>query len=298
MPLLSPKEVITRGLKYAKVSVKSKWKLERLEDEFHAQYGSDSTSVAMVWYHISEKDDLTKIEKKKGLSRLLMAMHFLWAYNRNCKELGRKFNVCDNYAKGCYLWKWIERIHALSADKIMWSHELDDPDGPTNVIWVDAVDMSTWEKKHPTLPKDPKNFTHKYNGAGVKYQVVVAVHLARVVGIYGPYLGAVSDKKILKLSGVLDKLKDGKMAVVDKGYINHALKDKLSWPNPHEAPEVSQYKSRIRMRGETFNGRVKYFKILRECFRHNLKYHKLAFTAVAVIVQYQMDYGMAPLYSV
>jgi hypothetical protein len=306
MPLLSSTEMLTKGLEYAKVDVKRKWNGERLQDEFHAQYGSDSTSVAMVWYHLTEKENLplkpedmlSKVEKQKGLRRFLMAMHFLWAYNRNCKELGRKFNVCDSYAKGKHLWKWIRRISSLAADKILWSHELDDPDGPTNVIWIDCVDMPTWEKKHPTLPKDPGMFTHKYARSGVKYQVVVAVHQSKVVGIYGPYRGGEGDQAILDMSGVLDKLKNGKLAVVDKGYINHAWKDKLSWPNPHESPAVSVYKGRIRMRGETFNGRVKFFKILRECFRHSLDYHKDAFTAVAVLVQYQMDYGMAPLYSV
>ncbi len=102
----------------------------------------------------------------------------------------------------------------MAAHKILWSHELDAPDGPINVVWIDCVDISTWERKHPTLPKDPGMFTHKHARAGVKYQVVVAVHQSKVVGIYGPYRGGMGDKTILDTSDVLDKLKNGKLVLI------------------------------------------------------------------------------------
>ena len=63
-------------------------------------------------------------------------------------------------------------------------------------------------------------FTHKHGNAGIKYQMVVAVHQSKVVGIHGPYRGGLGDMAILEISGVLDKLKNGKLSVADKGCIN------------------------------------------------------------------------------
>jgi len=295
-----------KALEYAKTDVNPKLGDARQQDLFHAMYGSDPLPVAQSWNHLigrgheltlAPRDVMSEKEKTHGLRKFLMAMHFLWAYPRNAIELGGKFGVSEKYAKGNHLWKWVRRISALAAIKIVWGPELDNPNSPSYSVWVDAADMPTWELKHPTLPKDPGYFTHKHHRCGVKYQIAVAVNSPNIVHISGPHRGGVGDKTILELSGVLENLKEGKLAVCDKGYIDKKYADKLSWPNPHDAPDLNEYKSRIRMRGETVNGRMKFFKILRECFRHDLEHHRDVYTAVAVMVQYQMDNG-APIFAV
>ena len=54
---------------------------------------------------------------------------------------------------------------------------------------------------------------------------------------------------------------------------------------------VKSFKRRARARHETFNGRLKNFKILAERFRHGVPKHKAVFEAICVIVQYDMENG-------
>ncbi len=229
-----------------------------------------------------------------------MAVHFLWAYPKNRMVLARKFDVCDDYAyRKSHLWKWIRRISSLADLCIYWpTQEFSKQNAPTNLIWIDGVDKETWEYwHHETLSKDPNMYSHKHNHAGLRYQVCIAVHMSRVVDICGPYPAKTSEQQILEESGLLDKLPAGKLAVVDRGYINNKRKDKLSWPNRYDSEEVNNHKSRIRNRGETFNGRMHFFAIMSKTFTHNPEYHRHAFVAVATLVQYQMDNG-SPLYTV
>jgi hypothetical protein len=101
---------------------------------------------------------------------------------------------------------------------------------------------------------------------------------------------------MLHESGVLNMLKEGKFGIVNRRYIDVKLKDKLSWPNPQDVPVVNNFKSRARLRHETFNGRIRHFNILSEIFRGSEK-HGPAFEAVCVLVQYQMENG-SPLFAV
>ena len=68
-------------------------------------------------------------------------------------------------------------------------------------------------------------------------------------------------------------------------------------PNTFDSKKLQNFKSRARLRQETFNGRLKYFSVLSETFRHSIAKHKLAFEAICVIVQYQMDNG-SPIFDV
>ena len=87
---------------------------------------------------------------------------------------------------------------------------------------------------------------------------------------------------MLEKSGILKKLKKGKLAIFDKGYIEKSNGHKLSWPNSHDSKAVNNYKSRTRMRRETFNGGLKNFAICSNTFRHSEAKHTIAFLAVLV----------------
>jgi hypothetical protein len=56
-------------------------------------------------------------------------------------------------------------------------------------------------------------------------------------------------------------------------------------------------KNRAKARQETFNKRIKIFKILDERFRHSVKKHKAVFEAVCALVQYEMENGH-PLFTI
>ena len=96
---------------------------------------------------------------------------------------------------------------------------------------------------------------------------------------------------LCRQGGLLEKLKDGKLAVLDRGYISSAESGKTSTPNDMDSPEVNNFKSGVRLLQETFNSRLKDFKVLAETFRQGKDKHEAAFVAIVVIVQYQMENG-------
>jgi hypothetical protein len=93
--------------------------------------------------------------------------------------------------------------------------------------------------------------------------------------------------------------KRSKLTIADRGYKSKdkAERDLFSIPNLHDSKELSNFKSRVRLRQETFNGRLKCFNSLSSTFRHGFDTHQHVFEAVVVTVQYQMDNG-SPIFAV
>jgi hypothetical protein len=296
--LLDPEELRDIALKFLGI----KKKLEQQKElEFHKHYGSNSLTIASMWFDLCHTDiesaKLTSKEKQGGLKMFMAAHFYLWSYTKNANMLGSRFHVCEKYARGDYLWKWIRRISLLSENVITWPSRLDAPNTEIFAITIDGVDKKGRERKHPTMNQDPKRYTQKHNHAGLKWQVAISVYTSKCVHIHGPCRGGMGDREMLEESGVLDKLKHNKVAIVDRGYIKKENCHKLSWPNPQDSKALNNFKSRARLRQETFNGRMCFFDILSHEFRHTEQKHGIAFLAVATIVAYQMENG-SPLYDV
>ena len=97
--------------------------------------------------------------------------------------------------------------------------------------------------------------------------------------------------------GLADKIPEDKLAVVDRGY-KDPTNSSVSLPNTTDPPELNSFKTRARLRHETFNGRLKKFRILDATFEHTpLGKQEIALQAVATLVQHQIDQGW-PLYDV
>ena len=65
--------------------------------------------VATVGGHSNINLTLCNNEKgEKGMIFLLMALHFLFMKPKNRVNLARRFNICDKYASGKMLWKWVK----------------------------------------------------------------------------------------------------------------------------------------------------------------------------------------------
>lgn len=94
----------------------------------------------------------------------------------------------------------------------------------------------------------------------------------------------------------MNKILRGKRAVADRAYRGEK-KRYTSVPNATDEEELRKFKARARMRQETFNARIKNFKVLDERFRHGFEKHKAVFEAVCVICQYQLENG-SPLFEV
>ena len=294
MMLLMPSEVLEQGLRFVN--------LDRLigkksaEVWFRKHYGSGSLDLAEMWYDLNNTDieeaKLDEVEKSmSGFKKFMVAHHFIWTYPKNSYQLASRMGVCECYARGEPLWKWVKKIAALKAKKIVWDRD-DCPE--IFALSIDVTDFQTWEKQHDTYNQDPANCSRKFNHCGVKYEIGLSIFESKIQWINGPYKGSVHDITIFR-----DKLKakmpEGKIGIVDRGYQGEA--GLLAVPNDKDPKPLRNFKSRARCRHEALNGRIGKFKCLYEPFRHGWDKHKIALEAVCVAVQYQMDNG-AELFAV
>jgi hypothetical protein len=145
--------------------------------------------------------------------------------------------------------------------------------------------------------------SHKSNKAAWRYEICLAIHEPQCLWINGPYKAGTGELTIFRkengLKSKLQGMSGKKKLVVDRGYTSSEPDEihLLSIPENTDSEALRKFKTRARMRHETFNGRVKNFKAIQDVFRHSRVNHKTAFEASCVIVQYQMDNGN-PIFSV
>lgn len=194
--------------------------------------------------------------------------------------------------------KWIAKIAAQRARKIVWDDSLSKASTQVFCVSVDGKDFKCWEPKHDTLPVDPQMKSSKFRKSGWKYEIALSVWDAKCVWLSGPHKASKHDMTIFR-EGLKAKIAPGKLVSADLGYRTSQPDEvgMMSFPNSMDTDALKEFKSRIRCRHETFNGRLTFFKILQDTFRHSKDKHKLAVEAVAVTVQYQMDNG-SPIYHV
>jgi hypothetical protein len=298
--ILSPSDVLQKGLGYIGVDqeLQAKMSLDRKAESFKAHFGSSPLVIAYIW------NDLCNNESEKGFKRYMISHYYLWTYTKNCNLLMTRFNTCKSYVEGQELWFWPKKIGALKKIKIVWSEDLNSQQGSAIIaISVDGVNYRSWEQQTETLNRDPKFFDHKHNSCGFKYEIGLHIYEPKIIWIKGPIRAGKGDREIFREDGGLqEKLADtpGKLCIADGGYAMsevHGGRGFLCLPNSTDSKELKQFKSRVRCRHETLNGRLNNFKILQDTFRHGMNCHGIAFEAVAVIIQYQMDNG-APIFDV
>jgi DDE superfamily endonuclease len=162
---------------------------------------------------------------------------------------------------------------------------------------VDGVHCSIEE---PRKVPSKKWFSHKSNGPALTYQVVIALRENKVLFISGPYPAGQSDIIVFrKDDGIKHRIPPGKRIVADRGY--NGEPEVLSVPSHlHDSLLANNFKRRARARQETFNARLKEFKVLDVPFRHLIKLpmeqqyslveHKRVFESISVMVQYDLKY--------
>ena len=139
---------------------------------------------------------------------------------------------------------------------------------------------------------EPGWYSHKFKGAGLRYEMGVCIQTGWIVWMNGPYpCGAWSDLKIFnfKLKHMLD---EDENAVADGGYKNGG--NKVATPGGvHTINE--RMKGKARARHENVNGRLKMFAICNTKFRHSLTMHHDVVMAVANIVQLGIQSNISPI---
>ena len=165
-----------------------------------------------------------------------------------------------------------------------------------------SVDGVHCEIQEPRKVPDKIWFSHKSNGPALTYQVVIALRENTVLQIAGPYPAGVPDIVVFrKDDGILGHIPPGKRIIADRGYNGERGLEVLSVPSHlHDSLVAANFKRRARARQETFNARLKEFKILAVAFRHlkklpteeeySLEEHKRVFYSITIMVQYDLKY--------
>ncbi|CAB9522899.1 unknown protein [Seminavis robusta] len=300
--LLSANDVEEIGLKIMRVRLSRKNK-KRLKWEFHKHFGLSPLDIAECWYQLCNFDHglLSKAEKsEKGFKRCLGAIYWLWARPKNVGIFASRFDMCVDYCQGKELWKWIGRIAGLSKKYIVWDKSIDRNDTEIFALSADGVDFPMWEIQHDKYPYDSKAMSHKFKSCGGKYIIALSTFRSQCVFIAGPFKGGKGDLDCFKDGGLMKKLKkSGKICHVDRGFRSKSARERerFAYPDYMDSKELHNFKSRSRLRQETYNRRLKHFQCLSETFKNGFEKHGIALRAVAVLVQIQMNNG-SPLYCV
>lgn len=289
-------EVLVRGLLKARFTLRriKRAKAKTNRERFESHYGVTCTIAVRVFHDLQQTafDDARVDGSEINLDHFLMALYFLKLYPKEA-QIEALFDLSPKWAR-MKIWRYAKAIQALKQEKIVW------PEFDEDEIWVVSVDgIHCWirEPEHPTWSRDSTFFSHKYNKAGMGYELGIHLWEPKLIWMKGPHKAGKNDAGVFKANGGLrDKLLSvGKKAIGDLGYRGH--QDVISVPNVQDSRPVKLFKSRASMRHETFNGIIKEFGCLAGRFRHDADKFKTCFEAVCVLAQYKLEMGR-PLFDI
>ena len=162
---------------------------------------------------------------------------------------------------------------------------------------VDGVDMEIAEPWPYCKSVSKMWFSHKFKGPGVRYEVGICIKTGYCVWISGPFPCGEMTDCVIFMAGMVNFLEDDERVEADDGYLN-ASPMYAKCPGAMTArKDRLQLQSKVRARHETFNKRLKQWKILADIYRHPLEKHYKVFHCVAVITQIILEHEQ-PLFQV
>lgn len=247
---------------------------------FKSMYGTYPIVVQQLW----EKLQANQTSKKLKMDYIFWALFFLRKYPRQ-DELETKLER-DPVTLRKWIWTIIYGLQDLKAEYVRFPN-YDKPNTLQFILSVDGTDCPI----HEPRPFNKQWFSQKFKGPGVKYEIAIDVLTGDCVWISGPFKASKSDIRIFREDGLMALIPAGRLVIADKAYRGEP--NVVSFPNHLDDEEIREFKSRVRSRHETFNGRLKNFDVLKQIFRHKpvLSQHKACFEAVAVIVQCEISLG-------
>lgn len=258
---------------------------------FRAFFGIGPAAVAALYAKIAESDNC-----RPELRYLLLTLYWLKSYDTLIIMSGWWQLHPDTITK--WTWKFVSLIQKLKPEKVKWEFEQD----TIFLISVDGVHCKTYEaRKNPSS----KIYSHKSSGPALAYELGISIYENKLVWIAGPFPASVHDISIFRNDkdhmfpddndpeqkvSLMSMIPEGKLAVGDIGYQGEAP-DITTINRKEDSKEVRDFKHRVRARHESFNGRLKAFRVLDERFRHGKEKHKSVFEAICVLCQFDMENG-------
>ena len=238
------------------------------------------------------------------LEKLLMTLCWLKLYETEHVMAGR-WGHCEEFCRRTV--KDIAlKVQRLKSKKIKF--------GPFDVKqqYVGTIDCAHCETFEFRTEPHSKWYSHKSNGAGVTYEVVIDILYDRVIWVSGPLPASTHDITMFRGGAQVDQSKrnnkanwdrralyfhipEGKKLIGDSGYKGEPLK--ISTTLSEHTSDTKHFFARAKSRQETFNTRLKIFNVPSGRFRHGkgadnkLELHKTCFEAICILVQYDLENG-------
>ena len=266
---------------------------------FRAHYGVGPNAVRALIRDLRRYHPNTSI----NLTHLFMAISWLKLYPTE-EVMAGSWNYTEQICRETVR-DYVSGIQTLKKFKI----NFDDLDPTVEYLPVDMVHMICHEFR---CTPNSMWWSHKSNGAAVAYELVTDPVKGKIVWINGPEPPSTPDIEFLrggkarkknewKRSALYFHIPNNVKLVGDSAYAGQP--DKVTTTNDQHSRATKNFFARIKSLNETVFNRMKNFKILRESFRHGtgtldkLKKHKMAAEAVAVLVEYDIEYEK-PLFEV
>lgn len=238
-------------------------------------------------------NDLIQLKKleKNDINSFLMTMNWLKCYDVEHNLAGR-WGLGEEYIRNKV--KEISKfIQQLKETKIVWGGFGEEE------VFIASVDGVHFKIQEPRKDPGSKWYDHKSNSSGVSYEVSIAIRRNQVVWIKGPFHASTHDITIFRggrkkespkdPNSLINMIPEGKKIIGDSGLTGEP--EKISVTRPGDSADVKKFKARVKSRQETFNSRLKSFNILGNTFRHGFGHHQMAFEAVCVACQYDLENG-------
>jgi DDE superfamily endonuclease len=162
-----------------------------------------------------------------------------------------------------------------------------------------SVDGTDFRIKEPH-PFSRANYSYKFNGPGIRYEVAVCIRTGDIVWVNGLFQpGLWPDIKIFRLD-LAQQLLPGERVEADKGYLGE-YPGRVKTHVPNQGPTERGMHAAVAARHETCNERFKRLEMLNAMFRVTgeslMDKHCIVLHAAAVLIQLEFENG-SPLYSV
>ena len=173
-------------------------------------------------------------------------------------------------------------------EQVKWENRFARDRGKTCKVTVDGTDCPINDPK----PFNTRWYSHKFRGAGLRYELAVCIQTGWIVWVNGPYpCGSFPDITIFR-HRLIHKLGPTEKVEADRGY--RGEDGYIRTPESAVSQADRRAAGRARARHETINSRLKTFKCLSVKFRHPLEKHVTFFGAVTVFVQVGIMNGEKP----
>ena len=293
---VSPEEMMRIGLRLRGYTVKQLKNAKGKANVFRFKHHFGVSPVTAVWIYTDlQTTTIADAKIKRGdldLKYFLMGLFYLRKYPSE-EDLSADFDYSKFWVRN-KVWEKIKNMRALQYKVIVWEEHYQE--GKRWVLSVDGIHCWINEPSHPEWSQDPAYYSHKYNKAGLDYELGISLVDNRLLWMVGPFPAGTNGITVFREKGLLEELKKRKQSAIgDKGY--NGEPEHCSTFNAHDNAGVRLFKSRALKRHENFNNLLKQNKILDSRFRHSFSRFRDAFEACCVLAQYRIQ-GEIPLYDI